>query len=124
MLYRALQVVEGRLRALKKRKNKKERLNVLLVTVKKKHQFCLENLRWLLYGKVNSFIYQLFIERNIILIIFCYLELVVALKRERSHSLHSVRFDFFYELILICLGKERAIFIWIFPLFNLLAFSL
>ena len=113
MLYRALQVVEGRLRALKKRKNKKERLNVLLVTVKKKHQFCLENLRWLLYGKVNSFIYQLFIELNIILIIFCYVELVIALKRERSHSLHSVRFDFFYELILICLGKERVIFIWI-----------
>lgn len=45
--------------------------------------------------------------------VFCYLELVVALKRDRSHSLHSVRFDFFYELILICLGKERAIFIWI-----------
>ena len=112
LLYRTLQVVEGRLRALKK-KEKQERIKCSPRDRKKKHQFCRENLRWLLYGKVNSFIYQLFIERNIILIIFCYLELVVALKRERSHSLHSVRFDFFYELILICLGKERAIFIWI-----------
>lgn len=36
LLYRTLQVVEGRLRALKKKKNKRERLNILLVTVKKK----------------------------------------------------------------------------------------
>ena len=42
MLYRALQVVEGRLRALKK-KNKKERLNVLLVTEKNSITFSRES---------------------------------------------------------------------------------
>ena len=41
MLYRALQVVEGRLRALKK--NKKERLNVLLVTEKNSITFSKES---------------------------------------------------------------------------------